>query len=97
MTSRPSSRRAVPACATSTSSGDVIAGLDRVPNDVLVTHAGTARREDGQLVTAGGRVLSVTALGDDIAVARADAYAAAQMISFDGMQLRHDIAASPSR
>ena len=52
---------------------------------------------DGAIVTAGGRVLSVTALGDDIAAARAEAYAAAEMISFDGKQLRHDIAASPSR
>jgi phosphoribosylamine--glycine ligase len=81
----------------SSSSGDVIAGLDRVPREVLVTHAGTARRGDGAVVTAGGRVLSVTALGDDTTSARADAYAAAEMISFDGMQLRHDIAASPSR
>jgi phosphoribosylamine--glycine ligase len=81
----------------SSSSGDVIDGLDRVPGGVFVTHAGTARRDDGALVTAGGRVLSVTALGDDTAAARGDAYAAAQMISFDGMQLRHDIAASPSR
>jgi phosphoribosylamine---glycine ligase len=81
----------------SSSSGDVIAGLDRVPDGVLVTHAGTARRDDGELVTAGGRVLSVTALGEDTAAARAEAYAAAQMISFDGMQLRHDIAATPSR
>jgi phosphoribosylamine--glycine ligase len=47
----------------SSSSGDVIAGLDRVPDGVLVTHAGTARRDDGELVTAGGRVLSLTALG----------------------------------
>jgi phosphoribosylamine---glycine ligase len=81
----------------SSSSGDVIAGLERVPADVLVTHAATARRADGELVTAGGRVLSVTALGDDTAAARAGAYAAAHMISFDGMQLRHDIAAAPSR
>jgi phosphoribosylamine---glycine ligase len=81
----------------SSSSGDVISGLDRVPADVSVTHAGTARRDDGALVTAGGRVLSITALGEDTAAARADAYAAAQMISFDGMQLRRDIAASPSR
>jgi phosphoribosylamine---glycine ligase len=81
----------------SSSSGDVIAGLDSVPEGVLVTHAGTARRGDGELVTAGGRVLSVTALGEDTAAARAEAYAAAHMISFDGMQLRHDIAAAPSR
>jgi phosphoribosylamine---glycine ligase len=81
----------------SSSSGDVIDGLDRVPDGVLVTHAGTARRDDGRFVTAGGRVLSVTALGDDTATARTEAYAAAQMISFDGMQLRHDVAAVPSR
>jgi phosphoribosylamine--glycine ligase len=59
---------------------------------VQVFHAGTARRGD-HLVTAGGRVLGVTALGDDLADARARAYAAAELISFDGMQLRTDIAA----
>jgi phosphoribosylamine--glycine ligase len=82
----------------SSSSGDVITGLDRISgDDLFVTHAGTALDADGALVTAGGRVLSVTALGDDTAAARAEAYAAADMISFDGKQLRHDIAASPSR
>ena len=82
----------------SSSSGDVIAGLDRIAgDDLFVTHAGTALDAEGDVVTAGGRVLSVTALGDDIAAARAGAYAAADMISFDGKQLRHDIAASPSR
>jgi phosphoribosylamine---glycine ligase len=82
----------------SSRSGDVIAGLDRIAGDDLsVTHAGTALDAQGEVVTAGGRVLSVTALGDDIAAARAEAYAAADMISFDGKQLRHDIAASPSR
>jgi phosphoribosylamine--glycine ligase len=77
----------------SSSSGDVITGLDRLPADVFVTHAGTALGPDGSLVTAGGRVLSVTALGEDIAAARATAYAAADMIEFDGKQLRRDIAA----
>jgi phosphoribosylamine---glycine ligase len=77
----------------SSSSGDVIRGLDRVPADVFVTHAGTAFNADGEVVTAGGRVLSVTALGDDILDARATAYAAAEMIEFDGRQLRRDIAA----
>jgi phosphoribosylamine--glycine ligase len=82
----------------SSSAGDVIAGLDRIAGeDRFVTHAGTALDAHGAVVTAGGRVLSVTALGDDIAAARAGAYAAADMISFDGKQLRHDIAASPSR
>jgi phosphoribosylamine---glycine ligase len=82
----------------SSSSGDVIAGLDRIAgDDLFVTHAGTARNPNGDVVTAGGRVLSVTALGDDLTAARAGAYAAAEMISFDGKQLRRDIAASPSR
>ncbi|HUE26114.1 MAG TPA: phosphoribosylglycinamide synthetase C domain-containing protein, partial [Solirubrobacteraceae bacterium] len=72
--------------------GDVITGLELVPDGVFVTHAGTARRADGAVVTAGGRVLSVTALGADVAVARDAAYAAADMIEFDGKQLRRDIA-----
>jgi len=74
------------------SSGDVITGLDRVPNGAYVTHAGTARSDTGELVTAGGRVLSVTALGADAAAARTAAYAAADVIEFPGRQLRRDIA-----
>jgi phosphoribosylamine--glycine ligase len=74
------------------SSGDAIAGLDAVPAGVEVFHAGTAER-DGEIVTAGGRVLGVTALGDDRDAARSAAYAAAAMISFEGAQLRGDIAA----
>jgi phosphoribosylamine---glycine ligase len=76
----------------SSSSGDVISGLDAVPREALVTHAGTARDTAGQVVTAGGRVLSVTALGRDAAAARDRAYAAADMIEFDGRQVRRDIA-----
>jgi phosphoribosylamine--glycine ligase len=72
--------------------GDPITGLERVPDDVFVTHAGTVRGEDGSIRTAGGRVLNVTALGPDIATARAAAYAAADMIDFPGKQLRRDIA-----
>jgi phosphoribosylamine--glycine ligase len=75
----------------SNSSGDVIEGLDRVPEEVEVTHAGTASRE-GAIVTAGGRVLNVTALGDGTAAARAAAYAAADVIDFEGKQMRRDIA-----
>ncbi|MCC5949556.1 MAG: phosphoribosylamine--glycine ligase [Nitriliruptoraceae bacterium] len=63
----------------------VAAGLD-------VFHAGTAI-EDGRLVTAGGRVLNVTALGRDVAAARDRAYDAAERIHFEGMQRRSDIAA----
>jgi phosphoribosylamine--glycine ligase len=76
----------------SSSSGDRITGLDRVPDDVWVTHAGTARGPDGSFVTAGGRVLGVTALGADAAAARESAYAAANTIEFDGKQMRRDIA-----
>jgi phosphoribosylamine---glycine ligase len=76
----------------SSSSGDVITGLDRVPEGVFVTHAGTAVGRDGEVVTAGGRVLNVTALGADIADARQAAYAAAEMIQFSGKQMRRDIA-----
>jgi len=79
----------------SSSSGDVISGLDRVPPEVEVTHAGTARR-DGELVTAGGRVLNITALGADARSARDAAYAAADMVEFPGRQLRRDIAARES-
>jgi phosphoribosylamine--glycine ligase len=80
----------------SSSSGDVISGLERLPADVEVTHAGTARR-DGELVTAGGRVLNVTALGADVQAARNAAYAAADMVEFRGRQLRRDIAEREGR
>ena len=73
-------------------SGDVISGLDDVDAGIEVTHAGTRRREDGAIVTAGGRVLNVTALGATPASARDGAYAAAHRIDFAGRQLRGDIA-----
>ena len=76
----------------SSSSGDVIRGLDEVPPGVYVTHAGTAFNETGEVVTAGGRVLNVTGLGPDAASAREAAYAGADVIEFDGKQLRRDIA-----
>jgi phosphoribosylamine--glycine ligase len=76
----------------SSSSGDLIGGLELIAPSVAVTHAGTARDEHGRVLTAGGRVLSVTALGSDHAGARASAYAAADEIEFDGRQLRRDIA-----
>src|SRR3954449_9292724 len=75
----------------SASKGDVIAGLDGLPAGLEVTHAGTARR-NGDIVTAGGRVLNVTALGETPAEARRAAYAGADLITFDGRQLRRDIA-----
>jgi phosphoribosylamine--glycine ligase len=76
----------------SSSSGDVIRGLDRVPAGAQVTHAGTALNDAGEVVTAGGRVMNVTGLGPDAASAREAAYAAADMIEFDGKQMRRDIA-----
>ncbi len=59
-----------------------------------VFHAGTALDADGRLVTAGGRVLAVTGTGPDVAAARAAAYGAADLISFEGLQRRGDIATS---
>ena len=76
----------------SPSSGDVIRGLDSVPARRVRDPCGNGAGRGGEIVTAGGRVLSVTALGDDSAAARAAAYAAADMIEFDGKQLRRDIA-----
>jgi phosphoribosylamine--glycine ligase len=76
----------------SSSKGDVIRGLDEAAAIAEVTHAGTAV-QDGEIVTAGGRVLNVTGLGPDPAAARDRAYEAADRISFDGMQVRRDIAA----
>jgi phosphoribosylamine---glycine ligase len=76
----------------SASTGDVISGLDAVPPDIEVTHAGTARAPGGEIVTAGGRVLNVTALGDGPGAAREAAYAAADLITYEGRQLRRDIA-----
>jgi phosphoribosylamine--glycine ligase len=68
--------------------GDVIEGGER-PG---VIHAGTARRADGALVSAGGRVLSPTAVGPDLAAAREAAYALVDGITLKGSQHRTDIA-----
>ena len=78
----------------SSSKGDVIEGLEEAAasEHVEVLHAGTAER-DGQVVTHGGRVLNVTGMGPGPAEARDRAYEAAERISFDGRQIRTDIAA----
>jgi phosphoribosylamine--glycine ligase len=76
----------------SSSKGDRITGLDAVPDDVEVTHAGTARTDEG-IVTSGGRVLNVTGLGRTPGEARERAYDAARTIDFNGKQMRTDIAA----
>ena len=71
--------------------GDAITGLPKPESDCHVFHAGT-RLEGKNLVTNGGRVLCVTALGDSVKMARARAYEALDRIRFDGMQFRKDIA-----
>jgi phosphoribosylamine--glycine ligase len=79
-------------------SGKVISGLEaaaRIP-DVVVFHAGT-RSQGSSIVTAGGRVLGVTALGSDLGVARQRAYEACQAISWDGAYCRRDIGARALR
>ena len=73
--------------------GHPIAGLDDVDAAVTVFHAGTALEADGGVVTAGGRVLTVTAAGGTLEEARALAYANVDRISFEGAQYRRDIAA----
>ncbi|MDO8278254.1 MAG: phosphoribosylamine--glycine ligase [Burkholderiaceae bacterium] len=70
--------------------GDAIEGLPVASEDAVVFHAGTLRRE-GVTLTAGGRVLCVTALGDTVRLAQQRAYEVAAGIRFDGAQMRHDI------
>jgi phosphoribosylamine--glycine ligase len=70
--------------------GDVITGLPKGNDDVQVFHAGTAMQGD-QVVTSGGRVLCVTALGETVKYAQAQAYQALTEIQFDGAQYRQDI------
>ena len=78
------------------SKGDVIVGTETLDpeSDVDVIHAGTAMADD-RLVTAGGRVLAVRAVGADVSDARAKAYEGISSISFPGAQWRRDIAAEP--
>lgn len=70
-----------------------VQGLEDVPDDLLVFHAGTRRDDAGRVVTAGGRVLTVVGLGDDLAAARERAYAGVAAISFEDGHHRKDIAA----
>jgi phosphoribosylamine--glycine ligase len=74
--------------------GDPISGLDEaVQAGATIFHAGTVRGDDGRYRTTGGRVLSVVGLGSTIGAARASAERAADLVSWQGMQRRHDIAA----
>jgi phosphoribosylamine--glycine ligase len=70
--------------------GEVITGLPAQGEDLHVFHAGTALR-DGKVVTSGGRVLCVTALGDKVKIAAERAYEVVEKIRFEGMQFRRDI------
>ena len=73
--------------------GKVIEGLDAFTGKegYYCFHAGTKFDENGQVVTSGGRVLGITALGENLKEARARAYEAAEWIRFDGQYMRHDI------
>jgi len=73
--------------------GKLISGLDEAEemDNVVVFHAGTAEK-DGNIITAGGRVLGVTALGDTVQQAKKTAYNAVDKIKFDGAYCRRDIA-----
>jgi len=73
--------------------GDVIYGLDKVKrhDNVVVFHAGTARNENDEFVTAGGRVLGVTSVADNLETALSKAFQAVSEIKWDGMQFRRDI------
>ncbi|CAN5742320.1 phosphoribosylamine--glycine ligase [soil metagenome] len=71
--------------------GDVINGLENVSEDVVVFHAGTAKNENGEFVTSGGRVLGVTATAENLEKALQKSYEAVEKIIWNGMQFRRDI------
>ena len=76
-------------------SGKTITGLDKAQacEGITVYHAGTKLAEDGTVLTAGGRVLDVTAVAPTFAPARENAYSACELIDFEGKQFRSDIGA----
>lgn len=71
--------------------GMVITGLDQVADDIVVFHAGTAVNDNGDIVTNGGRVLNICALGQSLEETRDKVYQAAQVIDFQGKYYRKDI------
>jgi phosphoribosylamine--glycine ligase len=75
------------------STGDPIGGLEHVHDDVVVFHAGTGRDASGRVVSTGGRVLGVTALGISVEQARARAYSMVDAVDLPGKQVRRDIGA----
>lgn len=82
---------AAPGYPTAPRIGAPISGVDRVPDDVLVFHAGTALTGTGDLVTAGGRVLNLVGRGANLEASRLRAYAGVAAIGFAGRQYRSDI------
>jgi phosphoribosylamine--glycine ligase len=76
---------------TSPEMGAVVRGIEEIPDDVLVFHAGT-RREGRKLFVDGGRVLNVVGTGDNLVQAREAAYSAARSITWPGIHYRTDIA-----
>jgi phosphoribosylamine--glycine ligase len=76
---------------TAPEKGAVIKGLDRVPDDVIVFHAGT-KRDGSKLLVNGGRVLNLVGTGSTIGEARAKAYTAAETVAWPGVEFRTDIA-----
>ena len=70
--------------------GDVIEGLDKTIEDAYTFHAGTTL-QDGKIITSGGRVLCVTALGETVKFAQQQAYRLINDIQFNGAQYRKDI------
>ena len=81
---------------TAYDTGFTIEGLDEIDPDVLIFHAGTRREDDGALVTAGGRVLTVAATGATLNEAREKAYRNAERIRFQGRHYRQDIGVAQS-
>lgn len=71
--------------------GDVISGLGQSPEGTKIFHAGTSTNSDGHIVTSGGRVLCVTALGDSVLEAQVNALEVCGQVTFTGMQYRTDI------
>ncbi len=71
--------------------GDIINGLDNIPDNVKVFHAGTSSDADNNVITSGGRVLCVTALGSDVSEARSNAYEAVEKITWKDVYYRRDI------
>ena len=72
-------------------SGETIAGWDRIPPDCQIFHAGTQFNTDGTIITAGGRVLSVTSLGENFRAAQSQAYAGVDALSWEHAFSRRDI------